>query len=118
MNRRQHASTGRNADGRRERDAPVRRGLEAYADEVVEAELEVASDRLEVSGSLTPETTEAISRLATKIAEDILAPPRAALEGSSGSAVRDAVTDLFELGPVRELGQDWETRSDGEPIDR
>lgn len=99
-------SNGRSSGVRRFEGESVRRASETYADRIVESELEEAYDKLGASQSLSPETIEIVSGMATRISDGILAPPVAALEDNSGSDVRGTVADLFELDPKRKRRSD------------
>lgn len=113
----QGESDGRSPGVRRRQGESVRRALQTHADEIVEAELEEAYDRLEASRSLSPETIEAVSRMATRVGDGVLAAPLAALEDASESDVRGTVADLFGLDGNRESENDWETRTEDVSID-
>lgn len=110
-------ANGRSPGVRSYNGESVRGGLQIYTDEIVEAELEEAFDRLEASQSLSPETIETISEMATRISKGIMAAPLATLEDVSESDVRGAVVDLFELEVKQEFENSWETRSEDISID-
>lgn len=117
MKNKRRESKGRSLGVHRCKVESVRKALQTYTDEIVEAELETACDRLEASQSLSPETIETISSMATRIGEGIMAGPKATLENASKPDVGETIADLFELNSKRDFENDWQTRPDDLSID-